>query len=349
MSQKQLSAKEQIMFFRQFGLFLQGGLPLLDSLRTMNPYLKNKKAKKLVDKLTIEVEKGQLLSQALLLFPKIFDVLVVSLVEVGEASGTLSSSLLAAAEELQQRQNAKKKVIASLLYPAIILIATGSVLGLLMFYVFPKILPIFSSLHARVPLATRLLIYLEHSTKQLGWLLLIPLGVISFILWLFFAHKRLKKLRDRCLLATPFIGQIAKNYFLAHFCRTLGQLLQKQVPVIRAVVVTANSTSNICYKQRIIALSVAVNRGQSLTQFLNQEALFPPVLKQLVSVGEKTGTLSENLTFLADLYSQEVTDALSRLSIVLEPAMMLVIGGIVGFVAISIITPIYQITQNLHA
>jgi type II secretory pathway component PulF len=178
-----------------------------------------------------------------------------------------------------------------------------------------------------------------------------PVFILTLVLfsWPAFANKRLKKIRDRALLILPFIGSIVRNYILANFCGTLGKLLQKQVPIVKAVVMTANATRHTIYKQRVIALSVAVHRGQSLTQFLETEpVLFPPVLRQLVAVGEKTGTLGDNLIFLSHLYEQEISDVLTSLSIILEPAMMITLGGIVGFVAISIITPIYQITQNLH-
>jgi len=181
------------------------------------------------------------------------------------------------------------------------------------------------------------------------WYVVSGIALMILGIWSSLALKKLKKPRDRLLLALPFIGTIVKNYILAHFCRTLGQLLQNQVPIIKAVVITADTTKNVIYKQRIIALSMALNRGYSMAKFLeNEEALFPPKLRQLVLVGEKSGTLSDNLIFLGRLYEEEIQDSLNKIGIIVEPAMMIAIGGLVGFVAVSIITPIYQITQNLH-
>ncbi len=349
MSKISLSTKEQILFFKQFGLLLQGGVSLPETLQILRYYLKGKRTSLLVQRLTLEIEQGRRLSQALASL-KTFNATAISLIEIGETTGTLAQSLAGASGELEQRYVVKKKITAALIYPTMVIVATGGVIGLLIFYVFPKILPVFDSVHQRLPFTTRLLIAANTAIRHRGWYIGIAAIIMASILWIVLHSKRLKKSRDYLLLALPFIGRITKNYILIRFCGTLGKLLQRQVPLIKAVVITANTIDHTIYKQRIIALSMAVNRGHSLAQFMETEPdLFPNVLRQLVAVGEKTGTLGENLIFLCQLYEQEINDIMARFSIVLEPLMMIIIGSLVGFVAISIITPIYQITQNIHA
>jgi len=344
-----LHLKEQILLFKQLGLLMQGGISITGSLQTIRDSTKKRKLRYITQHLIQEIEKGRPLSTALLQLPKTFHLTAANLIEIGELSGTLAHSLIVTADELHQNHVVRKKVIAALIYPAIIVVATGGVIGLLIFFVFPKVLPIFASVNAKLPLTTRLLVQSNILIKNHLWYVVSGIALMILGIWSSLALKKLKKPRDRLLLALPFIGTIVKNYILAHFCRTLGQLLQNQVPIIKAVVITADTTKNVIYKQRIIALSMALNRGYSMAKFLeNEEALFPPKLRQLVLVGEKSGTLSDNLIFLGRLYEEEIQDSLNKIGIIVEPAMMIAIGGLVGFVAVSIITPIYQITQNLH-
>jgi type II secretory pathway component PulF len=348
-SKVRLSTKEQVLFFKQFGILLQGGIPLLDSLQTMLHHAKRKKIQLVIRGIIKESEQGRQLFQALRLFPKTFDNSAVNAIEVGEMSGTLSDSLVSAAQELQQNLTAKKKIIGSLIYPAIVIAATIGVVALLVLYVFPKVLPVFASVHMKLPFTTRVLIMSNTAVRNHGWYLAGSAMILGLILSVGATNKRLRKFRDSLFLKTPLIGPIVKNYILANVCRTLGQLLQKNVPLLKAVIITANSTKHSLYKQRLIALSMAVNRGQSIAQFMERESsFFPPLLYQLVSVGEKTSTLSDNFIFLGRLYEQEINDLMANISVILEPLMMVVIGSLVGFVAISIITPIYQITQNIH-
>ncbi len=344
-----LNIKEQILLFKQLGLLMQGGISITSSLQTIQDSTKKKKLTYVIQYLLLETEKGRSLSQALSQLPKTFHSTAANIIEIGELSGTLAQSLVTTADELHQNYTIRKKVTAALIYPAIIVITTGGIIGLLIFFVFPKVLPIFASVNAKLPLTTRILVQSNILIKN--HLPYVASGIVLLVLtlWLSLTLKKLKKLRDRLLLGLPFAGTIVKHYILAHFCRTLGQLMQKQVPIIKAVVLTANTTKHIIYKQRMIALSMALNRGYSMSKFLeNETALFPPKLQQLVLVGEKTGTLSDNLIFLGRLYEEEIHDSMNKIAVMLEPVMMIVIGGLVGFVAVSIITPIYQITQNLH-
>lgn len=343
------SIKEQVIFLKQLGLLLQGGVDLIDGLRTIQNYTRAKAKSIVVNKLITEVEQGRQLSQALSLFPAAFNIAVIQNVKVAETSGTLTDSLLAAAVELQNSHAVRKKVIGGLIYPAIVVTATIIVTGLLLLYVFPKVLPVFAGLQITLPLTTRLLVTTYTALREhIVLVFIVNLGLTLLALFSL-RYKRLKKLRDQILLTLPLVGNLMQSYILANFCRTLGQLLKQHVPVVKAVAITATVTRHKVYKHKIIALSLALNHGQSLTQFFQQEPkLFPPLLQQLISVGEKTGTLGDNLLFLSDIYRQDITDLLSNITSLLEPTMMIALGGLVGFVAISIITPIYEVTQNLH-
>lgn len=343
------STNEQIMFFKQLGQLLAGGVAITDSLRSIKNHTNNKRRLILISTILQNTEQGSTLAKSLSLFPYTFNNLTVESIKIAEMTGTLSSTLLGLAVELKQVQTAKKKIVNALIYPIVVLVTSAGVITLLMLYVFPKILPIFASLNAELPFTTRALIVFNSTLRSHGWYVLSVTAILIIIIVFILNHRGFKKVRDKTLLTLPFVGRLLRNYILARFCRSLAHLLHRQVPIMKATAITAAATQHTVYKHQMIALTLALNHGQSLTQFFEkQPKLFPPLLQQLIGVGEKTGTLQENLLFISQLYEEETSEMISNFTTWLEPVMMILLGGIVGFIAISIITPIYQVTQNIH-
>ncbi|OGZ10735.1 MAG: hypothetical protein A3D65_01705 [Candidatus Lloydbacteria bacterium RIFCSPHIGHO2_02_FULL_50_13] len=339
---------EQIFFAKRLGMILRSGTPVLQGLDLLNKHTTSRSASYVYQSLSRHIAKGKPLSSGLEKFPRFFSEFAVNIVGVGEITGTLPDNLYHLAEELKKKQVLKKKVVGALIYPIFIVVATTLVALFLTVYIFPKITPIFKSFHTALPFSTQLLITLSEFLIEDGlWLLL---GVGIFIV-LFIAMLRVKQFRywyGRFLLTIPLVGRIIRYYNVVSITRTLGLLLRSDVRVVSAFEIVAKSTKNPVFQNAMEDAATHTLRGQAIAyQFIESESLFPPMVAQMIVVGESTGNLSESLVFCAEMYEEELSDLTKNLTNMLEPALMIVMGLVVGFVAISIITPIYGITQNL--
>jgi type IV pilus assembly protein PilC len=344
-----LSLKEQAFFAKRLSFLIRAGVPLLDAIHMIREQTKAKKQQKVFDSVINDISNGQSLAASLGKFKNVFGDFAINMIAVGEETGVLSENLAYLANELKKRQELKRKVIGALVYPIFISIATFGLTALLTAFIFPKIMPIFTSLNVELPVTTRFMIWVSDFLRHWGWLviLLLILFVFAFILTL----KRSNKFHfvfDRNVLRIPFVGNMIRNYNLANISRTLGLLLNGGMTLTEAIPITSRSTGNLVYKDEFQKLSSVVDRGEKLSSHLAiDRKLFPDILAQIVSVGERSGNLAETLGYLSDLYEAEVEDSTKNLSSLIEPILMIFMGLIVGFVAISVITPIYGITQHL--
>ncbi len=343
-----LSIQDQILLAKRLGILIKAGVPILEALRMIEKQSHTKAAKHILQSVIHDVENGQFVSTGLNKFKQVFGVFTINIIHVGEVSGTLEENLNYLAEELQKKQALRRKLISSLIYPALIVVATFGITGLLTIFVFPKILPIFNSFNFKLPWTTRVLIFV--STAVLHYWVFIILGLIIVIAGslLLLRIKRLRYFFHRSILVVPVLGNLLQSYYMANFCRTLGLLLKSDVRIVKATSITANTISNLVYQRQFENIAEKITQGEKISTYMEgNNRLFPPILSQMITVGEATGNLSQSLLFLAELYENEVDQQTKNLSTVLEPALMIFMGILVGFVAISIITPIYGITQNL--
>lgn len=345
-----LSTKEQASFAKRLAFLIDAGVPLIEALSMLEAQAKTRTHGELLKRVVSATASGQSLSKSFAAFPRFFGNFAVQIVRVGESSGTLSGSLLHLAEELSKRERLRAKIAGALIYPAILTLATVGITVFLMTYLFPKLLPIFASLDAELPLTTRIIIGLSGFLASYGWLLL--LGVIVLSLLFVYVHKKSAWLRyasDELVLKIPFIGSMLQAYHVANASRTLGLLLRSGMRLSEALPVTAETAGNLVYKKCFLELSEAVIRGEKMSNGLARSShYFPALFTNLVAVGERSGSLSETLLHLAELYDAEVDEFARNLSTLIEPLLMVVMGVIVGFIAIAIITPIYGITETLQ-
>lgn len=344
-----VSGKEQTFFAKRLAFLVKAGVPILDSLKLIQRQSKSNSKKKILESLIEDVSNGQYLHVSLEKFRHIYGNFAINVIRVGEMSGILDDNLNYLAEEMKKRRMLKRKVIGALVYPAIIMVATFLITGLLMVFIFPKILPIFRSLNVTLPVTTIALIAVSNFLKVHG--LWVILGILLFPFFLIFIRKneRVAFWLDYALLYTPVAGSIAQHYQLANICRTLGLLLKSDVKVVEGFNIAADTTNSRPYGSAMRELATHVMRGEKIADHLvKYPNLFPDLVTQMVGIGEQTGRLSETLLYLSDLYETEVDEAVKNLSSVLEPILMVFMGVIVGFVAVSIITPIYQVTQNIN-
>ena len=340
--------QEKILFAKNLAVMTKAGMPILDCIRLLTKQTKSKSMAKILGHLTKDIANGQFLSTSLEQFRNIFGDFMINIIRVGEASGILYENLNYLAEELNKKQALRRKVLSALIYPIIIVLATAAITGLLTLYVFPKILPIFKSLRVNLPVSTKILIAVSEFLFAYG--LYVAIGIVIAIIgvWLLTRIKIVRFLIQIFILRLPFVGDVTQNYNIANFCRTLGLLLKSDIKVVEALNITSETLTNLVYRKELKLMAQEIAKGEEISKRLNKNThLFPAMLSQLVVIGETTGNLSETLLYLSEFYETKVEEATKNLSTILEPLMMLVMGAIVAFIAISIITPIYEVSQGL--
>lgn len=345
-----LSLKDQIFFIKRLAFLIKAGIPILESLHMIREQTRNKSYANMLDTFIVDVSNGQYLSTSMGKYRQMFGDFSINIISFGESSGILSENLEYLAEELRKKHALHKKVIGAFVYPGVITLATIGITVFLMVYLFPKIIPVFTSLRMTLPLSTRIVIFSSNFVRFNGLYLLGALFVSVVVIII--ALKKSSKFHfyfDKYLLKVPVIGKMIQYYNLANCNRTMGILLKSGVTMSEALPITTRTISSLVYKKEFKNLSEVVNRGEKMSTYLrNKRAIFPEVVPQIISVGERSGNLAASLIYISELYESEVDNFTKNLSSLIEPILMIFMGVMVGFIAISIITPIYSITQNLN-
>ena len=344
------STKKQTFFAKKLSFLIKAGVPMLESILVIRKQTKSRSEIKIFDKIIADISNGQTLAGSLGKFKGTFGNFSINMIKSGESSGTLTDNLAYLADELKKKEILRKKVMGALLYPIIVTIATFGITGFLALYIFPKILPIFQSLNAKLPASTRAVIWFTQTLKHDG--LYILGGLIVLITILSILIKKVPKIKyfyDGLVLRIPLFGNMSKNYNLTNTTRTLGLLLKSGIALNESIHITSETTENMQYKKAFTDMSETVVKGKNISEFLNSHnTLFPPMIGHMVAIGEKSGNLSNTLIYLSEFYENEFEDLTKNLSSTIEPALMVIMGLMVGFIAISVITPIYEITNSLH-
>src|SRR3989344_254241 len=347
---RRVPLQDKINFARHLSLVIKAGLPILEGLPMIKKQTGSKVLSSVIDSLIVDVSNGQFLASSLERFPNIFDSFFVNVIRVGEASGTLANNLSYLSDELKKSQDLKNKIRSAMVYPIIVMVATIVLTSFLIFSVFPKILPIFASLHIKLPVSTKILIAVSQFLLANGLYVLIGLIVFLIAFRLSLLWRPMHKAFDRFILFLPVISRLTIDINAANFSRILGLLLKGGIKIVEAVGITGQTFNSLAYKDSMIGAAEEIKRGGRLSHFLSSERkIFPPLFSGLIALGESTGNLEDNLAFLSEYYKDEAEIKIHNLTTLIEPLLLLTMGLVVGFVAISIITPIYQITQGIGA
>ena len=343
-----VSLKDQIQLIKQLAVLMKAGIPLFTTLGMLKEQSTSRSLKKIIEQVVSDVENGHYLATSLGKFKRIFGELTINIIAVGEISGNLTSNLEHLAVTLKKKQALRRKVIGASIYPIFIIFATLAITILLTVFIFPKIIPVFKSINYQLPWTTRFLIWITVITKGYG--LVISASVIALVIG-FASLLQIKKVRlwyDNGLLYIPFIKTIVRTYNTTNICRTIGLLLVSRTTVVRAFEIASNTTKNLTYKKELHSISENITRGEIISSNLQKnKKLFPIAVPQMIAVAESTGKLSETFEYLADVYEEEMDELTRNISTTVEPMLLIFMGILVGFIAISIITPIYGITQHL--
>lgn len=332
---------------KHLAVMLKSGLSITEALSVARDSADGKLSRVLANILK-SVESGHTLSSSLAEYPKVFSGFFVNAVYAGETSGTLSESLENVAEQLEKEKELIGKVRGAMIYPAIVLVVAVILGAVMSFMVLPKIIPLFEGLKADLPFSTRMLIKFSRFMEERGEIALVSLALFIILTSWLARRKFTQPFTHHLLLHTPIAKKISRNVNLARFCRTLGMLLKSGVTIDSALHITAETTRNYYYRRALEQISRDVGRGAKLSESLERVGhIFPPLVTRMIKVGEESGRYEETLFYLANFYEVEVDSATKSLSAAIEPALLLVMGLAVGFLAISIITPIYDITGRI--
>jgi len=339
---------QKALLAKHLSVMLKSGLTITESLSIALDSSSGSLRKTLQGVLK-SVESGQPLSSSFERYPKVFSGLFISATHAGESSGTLGENLEHLAEQLEKDKELVAKIKGAMLYPIVVLIA-AFFLGLAMaFLVLPKITPLFEGLKMDLPVTTRGLIWFSHFVQDYGTALFAGIvGFVIFMIWLV-KQKFIHPVTHWLFLKVPIIKKISINANLVRFSRTLGTLLKSGLNIDEALVITKDTVGNYYYKKALESASARIGKGTKLSDNLEQyPKLFPKMTTRMVRVGEESGRLEETLLYLAGFYEVEVDTATKFLATAIEPILLIFIGLTVGFLALSIITPIYNITGNIR-
>ena len=337
-------------FTKHLSLMLKSGIDLPEALQILEKQTTHSSFKNLLQKIHQEIANGQPFYKALVQFPHTFDSYYVNLIKVAEESGNLEKNLDYLAVHLKKQHEFSNKVRGALLYPSIVLgVALITSIGLSIF-VLPKLIDLFASLDVKLPLSTQILLFFARVMRDYGMVILTGLILFVGVLKYAITTKFIKPHWHSFLLSLPVFGVLMQNIQLSAMFRNLGTMLSVGIPISTALDAQVGATTNCVYKSILKVIRVGIGKGKSIEEILdkNNNNFIPLIAVRMVGVGEKTGKLDETFIYLGDYFEDEVDDASKNLSTVIEPIILIVVGLIVAFIAISIIGPIYQFTGSIQ-
>ncbi len=346
LKREKVRLKERAVFSRQLSVLIDAELPLIQSLTILAEQTKNKYFQRVITTIREEVEAGSTLNQAMRKFPKAFDDLYCNLVSSGEQSGSLDIMLRRLAEYIEKIVRLRSKVRQAMIYPSAIVVFAILVAIFLLWKVIPVFASIFTELGAQLPALTAFIVALSGFVSSNIYFIFA--GIIGLIVGFryFRRTKQGRWMTDRWLLKIPLFGELLRKVAISRITRTLSTLVSGGVPMLESLRITSTTANNVLLEAAMMESRQKVAEGLSLTDALRQTGHFPFMLTQMVSVGEATGTLDEMLTKLADFYDEEVDASVASLLSVMEPVLLIVVGGMVGTLVISMYLPIFSLMQQ---
>ena len=338
-----IQQKDLVIFTRQFATMIDAGLPLVQCLDILAGQLDNLAFREVLTKVKTKVESGSTLADALGDHPKVFDTLYVQLVAAGEIGGILDTILNRLAQYIEKNEKLKGKVKSAMVYPSVVLVVAVGVTIVLLLFVTPTFEKMFKDFGGAMPAPTQIVIDLSKWLQHNGLYMLATIIVVSFV---FGAWKNTAKGRqqwDAFTIRTPIFGPLIRKVAVARFTRTLGTMISSGVPILDALEVVAKTAGNTVVEKAIRYTKEKISEGKTIVQPLAETKVFPPMVVQMIGVGEATGAMDQMLTKIADFYDDEVDAAVAALTSLIEPVMMVFLGGVVGGFLVAMYLPIFSI------
>jgi len=340
---KTVPLAQKLMFTRNLEVMVEAGVALPKAIHTLSRQTKNKYFKKVLRQIEDEIIKGESFSAAIKKHPKIFPELYYSMIHVGEKTGSLSESLKVLAFHLERSHRLRSKVRGALMYPTVVVSAMILIGAIMLIKVVPQLSAAFESLEIELPKITQLVIDTGNILAENWYIVFLVLFGLPVLLIVLMKKRTTRRVIDRLLLKLPLLSSLVKKINTAYVARTLSSLIHGGVSIVEALEITSNSVSNDLFRKTLLTAKEEVKKGKKLSEVLERfPEIYPPVFIQMIQVGEETGQTSEILTKLADFLEEEVTNTTQNLSSIIEPILLLLIGGVIAVFAISMIKPIYS-------
>ncbi len=344
---KRVSAKNLAVFTRQFSVMIDAGLPLVQCLDILGSQEEDKNFAAVILATRTDVEGGQSLADAMRKHPKTFDSLFTNMIAAGEAGGILDTILKRLATFIEKAVKLKGQVKSAMIYPIAVVTIAAVVVGVILWKVIPTFAALFSGLGAQLPLPTRVVIWMSDSLVRYMPFLLVGLFATGWAFRQYYATTNGRRMIDSIVLKMPVLGNIMRKIAVARFCRTLATLISSGVPILDGLEITAKTSGNAVVEDAIMLTRKSIERGETVSAPLKETGVFPPMVTQMISVGEATGALDAMLAKIADFYEEEVDTAVAGLLTLLEPIMIAFLGGLVGGIVIAMYLPIFDLISKL--
>jgi type IV pilus assembly protein PilC len=335
--------KDLAIYTRQFSTMVDAGLPIAQCLSILSEQSDSKTLREVTSRITREVEGGATLAESFKKYPKVFNDLFVNMLAVGESGGVLDVVLQRLSGYIEKAAKLKGKVKGAMVYPATIISVAALVIVFMMIFVIPTFATMFQGLGAELPVPTKIVMFLSEFTQR--YIVLMVLAAAAFIYGLkrYYATDQGSKVIDAFLLKVPVVGMLIRKVAVARFTRTLGTLISSGVPILEGLLITARSAGNRVVEATVLQARAAVTSGRALSDPLKGSTVFPPMVVHMISVGENTGALDQMLQKIADFYDDEVDTAVTALTSLLEPMMIVFLGVVVGGLVVAMYLPIFKL------
>ena len=343
-----IPADEKLFFVRNLCVMLKAGVPLLSALQTLGKQSVNKHFIQVISDTSKAVEKGKSFTEALKLNPEVFGELFINMVEAGELSGKLENVLDQLYIQMKKHHELISKIKGALTYPAVVLFAMGGIGIFMMIVVVPQIASMLKDFNTELPLATKVIIGVSDFLANNTTIALIIIALAIYVLVRIYKTTPGRYYFDLGMLKMPIFGKIAMKINLAKFARTVSSLLKTDIMIIKSFQITANVLGNVHYRAAINDIGDKIKKGTPINEVVGTyPKLFPPIVTQMISIGEQTGELDSILQELAEFYEEEVDAVMESLPSIIEPVLILVLGSAVGVMAVAIVMPMYSITTSV--
>ena len=340
-------SKDLAIFVRQFSVMIDAGLPLVQCLEILGTQQENKNFAKILQQTRMDVEGGASLADAMRKHPKAFDDLFTNMIAAGEAGGILDTILKRLATYIEKAVKLKAQVKGAMVYPVAVLGIAGIVIAVILWKVIPTFASMFAGLGAELPLPTRLVIAASNWFVRLLPFIIVFIVVSVVLVRRYYATYGGRRTIDGIVLKLPILGDIMRKIAVARFCRTLSTLMSSGVPILDGLEITARTSGNAIIEDAILMVRKGVESGLTVAQPLKESKVFPPMVVQMIGVGEQTGALDAMLSKIADFYEEEVDQAVANLLTLMEPVMILFLGVTVGGIVISMYLPLFDLISKL--
>jgi type IV pilus assembly protein PilC len=342
-----VGSKDLAVFTRQFSVMIDAGLPLVQCLEILGTQQENKTFAKILQQTRMDVEGGASLADAMRKHPKAFDDLYTNMIAAGEAGGILDTILKRLAVYIEKAVKLKSQVKGAMVYPVAVLAIAGIVIAVILWKVIPTFASMFEGLGAQLPLPTRIVIAMSNWFVRLLPFLVVAIVAGVFAFKRYYATYGGRRAVDRMILKLPILGMLMRKIAVARFCRTLSTLVSSGVPILDGLEITARTSGNAIIEDAIMLVRKGVESGLTIAQPLKESGVFPPMVVQMIGVGEQTGALDAMLSKIADFYEDEVDQAVANLLTLMEPVMILFLGITVGGIVISMYLPLFDLISKL--